>query len=139
MIWLKEVKKHCIPIHLRPRIINERSELGHWEGDSITMSQNGERIITLVERQSRYAITFKSYTQNVDKNFELFKNNLLSKTLPIKSIIFDNGVEFNQCYKLKHYGIKVYYYHPYAPSERWTNKVWIVSWEDFYQMEQTLD
>lgn len=122
--FTKVNKAHRTPIHLRPRYINERKEIGHWEGDSVTMSKNGERVITLVERVTRYAITFKSSTQNMDFNYKLIKQKISMQTLPFKSITFDNGMEFNCCYKLKSIGIRVYYCHPYAPSERGTNEVW---------------
>lgn len=122
--FTKRSKQHRTPIHLRPRYINERKEVGHWECDSVTMSNNGERIITLVERVTKYAITFKSKTQNMEVNYKHIKDQILRQPLPIKSITFDNGMEFNMCYKLKYLGVRVYYCHPYAPSERGTNEVW---------------
>ncbi|MEQ9764907.1 IS30 family transposase [Streptococcus sp. ZJ151] len=53
-------KKHFgTSIEERPNDINDRSEFGHWEIDSVLgLKQAGEpSILTLVERQTRYAIT----------------------------------------------------------------------------------
>ena len=123
--WNKPSRMHKISITLRPKEVNLRKELGHWEGDSVTMANNGSRVLTIVERVSRYSITIKSPTANMSKNYEILKNYILNSKLEFKSIKFDNGQEFNDMYKLKKSpGVRIYYCHPYSPSERGTNEVW---------------
>jgi len=88
------------------------------------MSSSGSRVMTLVERKTRYAITIKVNSGHMSKNYEAIKTFLMSTKLLFKTITFDNGQEFNEMYKLKlELGIGVYYCHPYTPSERGTNEV----------------
>lgn len=55
-------KKHLgISIEQRPKNINDRSTFGHWEIDSVLGLKNTSEssILTLVERQTRFALTVK--------------------------------------------------------------------------------
>ena len=76
--WNKPSRMHKISITLRPKEVNLRKELGHWEGDSVTMANNGSRVLTIVERVSKYSITIKSPTVNMSKNYEILKNYILN-------------------------------------------------------------
>ena len=40
----------------RPAAVNERAELGHWEGDQIIGKSNRSSILWLTERVMRFAI-----------------------------------------------------------------------------------
>lgn len=58
----KKTKKHLgIFIEQRPHSINDHSTFGHWEINSVLgLKTAGEpAIMTLVERQTRYALTIK--------------------------------------------------------------------------------
>jgi len=43
-----------VDISERPEHINDKSEFGHWEGDSIVCSQSVESLNVMVERQTQY-------------------------------------------------------------------------------------
>lgn len=46
---------NLVSIHARPEAINERSEVGHWEGDLIIFSTTeSKNITTMVERKTRF-------------------------------------------------------------------------------------
>ena len=75
-------------------------------------------ILTLVERQTRYAVTKKL----VEKKAEYVNQAVLEcmKLYPIKSITADNGNEFSSLSKIE--GLDVYFAHAYSSYERGTNE-----------------
>ena len=105
----------------RPLKVELRKELGNWEGDTIL----GEgRILTLVERVSRFTYIFKlegKVSESVKEKIKKLRKMLPKKLL--KSITFDNGKEFS-----KHRGInletliEIYFANPGNPHERGTNE-----------------
>lgn len=114
-------KKHLgKSIEERPEEINNRSRFGDWEIDSVLGGKTiGEpSILTLVERQTRYAVTKKL----VEKKAEYVNQAVLEcmKPYPIKSITADNGNEFSSLSKIE--GLDVYLAHAYSSYERGTNK-----------------
>ena len=114
-------KKHLgKSIEERPEEINNRSRFGDWEIDSVLGGKTiGEpSILTLVERQTRYAVTKKL----VEKKAEYVNQAVLEcmKPYPIKSITADNGNEFSSLSKIE--GLDVYFAHAYSSYERGTNE-----------------
>ena len=114
-------KKHLgKSIEERPEEINNRSRFGDWEIDSVLGGKTiGEpSILTLVERQTRYAVTKKL----VEKKEEYVNQAILEcmKLYPIKSITADNGNEFISLSKIE--GLDVYFAHAYSSYERGTNE-----------------
>lgn len=114
-------KKHLgKSIEERPEEINNRSRFGDWEIDSVLGGKTiGEpSILTLVERQTRYAVTKKL----VEKKAEYVNQAVLEcmKLYPIKSITADNGNEFSSLSKIE--GLDVYFAHAYSSYERGTNE-----------------
>lgn len=88
-------------IEKRPECINDRSEFGHWEIDLILGKKTkGEAVVmTLVERQTRFAITVKLANKQAETINRAIKS-LLSQ-YPIRSITSDNGSEFSNLSDLK--------------------------------------
>ena len=121
---LLEIKVIDLPIgksiEERPEEINNRSRFGDWEIDSVLGGKTvGEpSILTLVERQTRYAVTKKL----VEKKAEYVNQAVLEcmKLYPIKSITADNGNEFSSLSKIE--GLDVYFAHAYSSYERGTNE-----------------
>lgn len=114
-------KKHFgTSIEQRPEEINDRSELGHWEIDSVLgLKTAGEpSILTLVERKTRYAITVYLAGKKAEYVNEAVAE--LIKQYPIKTITADNGSEFASLCELE--GVQVYYAHAYSSHERGTNE-----------------
>lgn len=116
--------KDQLSIEQRPEHINNRSEIGHWEGDLVIGKNQKSAIGTLVERQTRYACITKlnnrkssTVTRAFIKTFKALNPNLL------KSMTYDNGMEmaFHKNIK-KQTGMDIYFAHPYASWERGTNE-----------------
>ena len=109
-------KKHLgKSIEERPEEINNRSRFGDWKIDSVLGGKTiGEpSILTLVERQTRYAVPKKL----VEKKAEYVNQAVLEcmKLYPIKSITADNGNEFSSLSKIE--GLDVYFAHAYSSYE----------------------
>jgi IS30 family transposase len=78
----------------RPTHIEERTQVGHWEGDTVIGAHHKQAIVTLVERKSGYAILSKV----THKTAEMVGNAIISELKPfaplVKTLTFDNGKEF---------------------------------------------
>ena len=64
-----------VSIHQRPEIINNRSEVGHFEGDLMFQQGNkSQNILTVIERKSRMIILKKNSSKHSDKIMESLKD-----------------------------------------------------------------
>ena len=121
-------------IEERPFTPDDRSEFGHWEGDTIVGSRkkkNSGATLTLVERKTRFQLTIKMKDRKANTVYKAIK--LLKKRYPelndyklsdiFKSITFDNGVEFSRWKDIEKYlKTKTYFAHPYSSCERGSNE-----------------
>ena len=113
-----------IDIEQRPGIVDKRTRFGDWEGDTMVGYQHQGRIVTHVERKSRYLLASKIKTGTSDDfnqaSMSLFKKvpSNLRKTLTL-----DNGSENAHFQELEQTpSFKVYFAKPYASWERGTNE-----------------
>ncbi len=86
-----------VDIDQRPVIVESRTRIGDWEGDTIIGSPVGGAVITsMVERKSRYTCLTKAK----NKTTTAVINSITNQMLPIAALIFtvtlDNGKEFSQ-------------------------------------------
>jgi len=94
----KKPKQHrrpdCVGIDLRPAEINNRSEFGHWESDSMISRQSHSSLVVQLERLSRY-VKIKKVSANKAENISAGIIQNLKKIDPalLKSITYDNGKE----------------------------------------------
>ena len=130
----KKKRDNINSIESRPFNPNDRSEFGHWEGDTIVGSnkiKNSGAVFTLVERKTRFQLTIKMKdrkSKTVLKSVKLLKTrypelNEYKINEIFKSITFDNGVEFALWKDIQKY-LKtiVYFAHPYSSYERGSNE-----------------
>ena len=109
-------------IDLRPGIVDERSRLGDWEGDTIIGARHKGAVLTLVERKSGYTL-LGALPKKEASQVEAQAVRLL-KTVPyLKTLTVDNGKEFaNHSQIAEQTGAEVYFAHSYASWERGTNE-----------------
>ena len=116
--------KDAISIEQRPKHVENRREIGHWEGDLVIGKGQKSAIGTIVERKSRFTYICKlpnRKSKTVTKAFAK-KFNTLPKLL-VKSMTYDNGTEMaNHKWLTNNTGAVVYFAHPYASWERGTNE-----------------
>jgi IS30 family transposase len=114
----------AISIEQRPASVENRLEVGHWEGDTIVGLGHKSAIATVVERKTRY--TFIIYLE--DRKSETVTRAIaehLNKLFPQfrKSMTYDNGMEMaNHKWLTKQTGMHIFFAHPYSPWERGTNE-----------------
>ena len=121
-------------IEERPFKPDDRSEFGHWEGDTIVGGRNIKNsgaVFTLVERKTRFQLTIKMKDRKANTVYKAVK--LLKKRYPelnnyklsdiFKTITFDNGSEFSKWKDIEKYlKTKTYFAHPYSSYERGSNE-----------------
>lgn len=116
--------KDQVSIEQRPKHIEKRLEMGHWEGDLIIGKGQKSAIGTLVERKSRYTIIVKIENRKSETLVKAFSKefNKLEDELK-KTMTYDNGSEMAMHKMLtENTGVKVYFAHPYSSWERGTNE-----------------
>jgi IS30 family transposase len=109
-----------VSIHDRPAIVDERSRVGDWEGDSVLYTHK-YAINTLNERVS----SLLAFTKLKQKTALLTANAVTTKLRPYvaHTITFDNGSEFTQHGLItKALGIPVYFADPYSSWQRGANE-----------------
>lgn len=112
----------------RPDIVDERSELGHWEADTVIGRKSGKEavILTLVERVTDHYLAIRIPGKTSDAVSAAMKvlydeyGERFSKVF--KTITTDNGSEFEDFSQLQQWGTKVYFAHPYSSWERPVNE-----------------
>lgn len=111
-----------VSIHKRPKRADKRSEIGHWESDTV-LGLSG-RLATHVDRKSRYVLIGRmpdgTAIQFNAASIRCFKR------MPAKyrkSLTADNGSEFVEHQSLgARLGFKTYFADPYSSWQRGTNE-----------------
>lgn len=121
-------------IEKRPDYINDRSEEGHWEMDTVVGRKKSKKaLLVLTERKMRKEIiirmpdkTAASTVKALDKLERKMGKEKFRQVF--KSITVDNGCEFADCKGMERSVLdgqprtKVYFCHPYSAYERGSNE-----------------
>ncbi len=107
-------------IEERPEEVNDKSQFGHWEGDSIVCSQSVVSLNVMVERQTQYVSICKLADRGPGETRDAMISSLSrfeAKTR--KSITLDNGIEFKWHQQVKdELKIDTYFCRPYHSWEK---------------------
>ncbi len=112
-----------ISIHERPESIKNKTEIGHWEIDTIVGKRHKTRAITMVERKTKYTLT--ALIENTSKEHVAKKiiDLILMTKLPVKTITSDNGLEFAAHQNVtKKLNVQFYFADPNSPWQRGLNE-----------------
>ncbi len=114
--WTKLVKN----IDLRPKIVEKRSRIGDWEGDTI-VGRDRARLLVHVDRKSRFITGNVMQSGSADITHAITVSAL--KRFPCHTITYDRGSEF-ALWKMieRDLGTKVYFAHAHHPWERGTSE-----------------
>jgi IS30 family transposase len=108
------------PIDQRPKIVQNRIQFGHYEGDFIESGKDGKgSLLVIVERKTRYP--FLRYLESRDTaTVNQAVNELLSR-YPVRSLTVDNDISFQKHVELSELlETAIFFCHPQAPHEKGT-------------------
>lgn len=123
------LNKKAFSIELRPDSINQRTEFGHFELDTVLGSSKGNHqcLLTFTERLTRFEFIFRLEAKT--KEAVIHKFDLLKKFLKkdfgsvFKSITTDNGSEFAGFKEMiANTNTSIYFCHPYCSGEKGSNE-----------------
>jgi IS30 family transposase len=111
------------PLSERPLHIEARSQVGHWECDTVIGANHKGAVVTMVERKSGYAVMAKV----TNKTSALVSSAIVDKLQPlaarVKTLTFDNGKEFaGHAYIDEQLQSTAYFARPFASWERGSNE-----------------
>lgn len=108
-------------IHEWSNEIKERTECGHWEGDTVRGAPGKYGLLTLVDRKSRLLLEVKINNYSANILYEAVMKALGG--LSPKSITFDNGSEFVRFKDMERdLNATVYFADPHSPWQRGNNE-----------------
>lgn len=112
-----------VSIDERPVVVDERSRVGDWEGDTVIGKNHKGALVTLVERKSLYTViggvarkTAAAVRAAIVAGLTLHKNR-------VHTLTYDNGKELAEHEQIaKALGVEIYFAHPYSSWERGLNE-----------------
>ena len=115
---------HLIPnrvdITERPGIVDQRTRLGDWEGD--TVYGQSAHLVTVVDRKSRFTLAKRVFSKHKDVVGNALID-LLNRVAFKKTLTLDNGGEFaDQVRVSREAGVTIFFAKPYASWQRGTNE-----------------
>jgi IS30 family transposase len=115
--------KNRVSIDERPDIVNQKTRLGDWEGDTVIGKGQQGVLVTLVERRSRYTLAQRLDSKHADGVSAAINALLTPHKEQCHTITFDNGREFAGHESIAaHLQAAVYFAHPYHSWERGVNE-----------------
>jgi IS30 family transposase len=126
----KTAGRGCIPdrvdIQQRPKIVEEKSRFGDWEGDTIIGAKQQGVILSLVDRKSKLTLLGKmngKYAEQVPEIIKECLKRLPKKEITMHTLTLDNGKEFSKHnWITKLTGLNCYFATPYHSWERGLNE-----------------
>ncbi len=82
------------PIAQRPASVQTRSQVGHWEGDTVIGAGHKQAIVTLVERKSGFAVLAHVTRKTSDLVSQATITSLTPLAQRVRTVTYDNGKEF---------------------------------------------
>lgn len=105
----------------RPLVVDARSRIGDWEGDSVESRDHAPGVNTLLERMSGVFFV----TKVKDKTSAATRDAVVSRLsgMPVHTLTTDNGSENQRWEEIEEaLGIDCFFAHPYRSSERGANE-----------------
>ncbi len=111
-------------IEQRPQAANLRKRIGNWEGDTMEGKNHQGRLLTLVDRKSRYTMALKLPNKVSATVIRTIRRSLAKLPRSARrTLTLDNGTEYTHFKEIEErLGTQVYFAHPYSSWERGTNE-----------------
>ena len=112
-----------VSIDERPPVVDEKSRIGDWEGDTIIGKGHQGVVATLVERKTKYTVLAQSKTKHAKPVRRSIEQALAPHQRQVLTITYDNGLEFAEHQKMAQtLSADIYFAHPYSSWERGLNE-----------------
>jgi IS30 family transposase len=113
-------KRH---ISERPKAVERRRKLGHWEIDTVMGKGSQHCLLTLVERKSGYVLIGKLNARNTAQTNQRALQLIRRHSDRFETVTADNGTEFHDYRSLEEAsGVTFYFATPHHSWERGTNE-----------------
>lgn len=115
--------KNRVSIDERPGVVDRGNRVGDWEGDTVIGKGRKSALLTMVERKTLYTVIVRLTGKRADLLAEAAITHMIHLKDKVKTITFDNGLEFAQ-HEVISEGLdtNIYFAHPYASWERGINE-----------------
>jgi len=112
--------KNRSPIALRPAVVADRADPGHWEADLMLFAKYGQAVLALHERTSRVLVVTRQPSKAAGPVARALDTMLASLPSNLRqTITFDNGTEFAYHHLLRDaLGIQTFFCDPHAPWQK---------------------
>ena len=115
--------RNRVSIEKRPRIVDDKSRRGDWEGDTVIGKGHKGALVTLVERKSKYTLIRLVERKTAEAVSEAINSMAGEFSDFFKTLTLDNGKEFAAHEKISSkLQTDVYFAHPYHSWERGLNE-----------------
>lgn len=115
--------KDRVSIDERPAVVDGRTRLGDWEGDTIIGRGRRGALVSLVERKSGFTLIGRLARTTATETRQAMTDLLEPLKNHVHTITCDNGKEFADHGDIaKSLGADIYFAHPYASWERGSNE-----------------
>lgn len=115
--------KNRVDIDDRPAVVDRRNRIGDWEGDTIMGKGRKSALLTMVERKTLYTVIVRLTGKRADLLAEAAIAGMGSISSKVKTITFDNGLEFAEHERIStELEADIYFAHPYPSWERGINE-----------------
>lgn len=107
-------------IDQRPKIVENRLQFGHYEGDFIESGKDGKgSLLVLVERKTRYPFLYYLESRSTAAVNRAIEEMLAS--FPVRSLTIDNDISFQKHAELADIlDAAIFFCHPQSPNEKGT-------------------
>ena len=107
----------------RPAIVNSKSRIGDWEGDTIIGKGHQGVVTTHIERKTKYTVLTQSNTKHAKPVHQSIVEGMIPYRNQIHTITYDNGLEFSEHQNIAQtLSANIYFVHPYSSWERGLNE-----------------
>ena len=112
-----------ISIDKRPQVVDLKSRVGDWEGDTVIGKRRKSAFVTMVERNTLYTVAQRIGSKHAKITGEGLLECMEQYKSKVIIITLDNGKEFAQHERIAQgLDAKVYFAHPYSSWERGINE-----------------
>jgi len=112
--------KNMVSISARPKSVETRKEVGHWESDSMIFRKQKEILSVQTERKTRMVRITKCKNKTAEETKRAINGSLGGEIETfVNSITFDRGTEGAEHEKISEYlNADIYFCHPYCSWEK---------------------